>query len=83
MDTNSNFVSLTDDTLFKEIFGREKNAFILEHFLELYFHLKPGELKGKLKYQMECTLEKGKYRDKNYILYIKDLWNSVRYGSGV
>ena len=65
MDTNSNFVSLTDDTLFKEIFGREKNAFILEHFLELYFHLKPGELKGKLKYQMECTLEKGKYRDKN------------------
>ena len=59
------FVPLTNDILFKEMFGRAKHAFILEFFLELFLHLKIGTLKGKLKFQMECTLEKSKFKDKN------------------
>ena len=59
------FVKLTDDILFKETFGREKNIRWIERLLEQYFELRRDSLKGKITVKMETTLEKGKYKDKN------------------
>lgn len=44
-----NFISLTDDLLFKEVFGDSRNRIYLEDFLELYFNFKSGYLHNKLK----------------------------------
>ena len=70
------FVSFTDDTLFKETFGRKKNIRFTERFMEQYFQMEPGSLKGKLDIRMETTFSKGKYKDKNsrgdVLIYMDD-----------
>ena len=70
------FIPLTDDVLFKETFGRNQNILLIERFLEQYFHLPKGALRGKVIVKMESTLEKGKYKDKNsrgdILLYLED-----------
>ena len=70
------FIPLTDDVLFKETFGRIQNILLIERFLEQYFHLPKGSLRGKVIVKMESTLEKGKYKDKNsrgdILLYLDD-----------
>ena len=48
-----NFIPLTDDILFKETFGREKNIYFLERLLEQYYGLKIGTLKGKIVSKMD------------------------------
>ena len=70
------FIPLTDDVMFKETFGRIQNILLIERFLEQYFHLPKGSLRGKVIVKMESTLEKGKYKDKNsrgdILLYLDD-----------
>ena len=70
------FIPLTDDVMFKETFGRIQNILLIERFLEQYFHLPKGSLRGKVIVKMESTLEKGKYKDKNsrgdILLYLED-----------
>ncbi len=70
------FKPLTDDSLFKETFGREKNILFLERFLEIFFGLPKGSLRGKITVKMETTLEKTKDRDTNcrgdILIYMDD-----------
>ena len=70
------FKPLTDDSLFKETFGREKNILFLERFLEIFFGLPKGSLHGKITVKMETTLEKTKDGDKNcrgdILIYMDD-----------
>ena len=70
------FKPLTDDSLFKETFGREKNILFLERFLEIFFGLPKGSLRGKITVKMETTLEKTKDGDKNcrgdILIYMDD-----------
>ena len=55
------FVRLTDDFLFKEIFGRQTNKKYLADFLESLFEYERGSLQGKLKSGLEVSLEKQEY----------------------
>ncbi len=74
--SKTDFKTLTDDSLFKETFGREKNILFLERFLEIYFGLSKGSLRGKITVKMETTLEKTKDGDKNcrgdILIYMDD-----------
>ena len=52
------FVPLTNDILFKDIFGNEKNIRFLEDLLECYFGYEKGYLKNKLHIHKETILDK-------------------------
>ncbi len=77
-DSDGNvFISLTDDLLFKEIFGSNKNKRYLEALLESYFNFKDGYLKNKLTISQEFILDKDRYLDKSsrtdLLVYFDDM----------
>ena len=59
------FIPLTDDILFKHIFGSSKNTKFIEDFLECYFNYPKGYLKNKVKVNSEALIDKLNYYDKN------------------
>lgn len=59
------FISLTNDYLFKYIFGMKKNHKYLEALLESYFGYENGYLSNKLKSYYEITLDKTRYINKS------------------
>lgn len=71
------FISLTDDYLFKYIFGMKKNHKYLEALLESYFGYKNGYLKDKLIYNYEISLDKTRYLNKSarsdLVIYLNNM----------
>ncbi len=59
------FIPLTDDILFKYIFGSSKNTKFIEDFLKCYFNYSKGYLKNKVKVNSEALIDKLNYYDKN------------------
>ncbi len=64
MDKVNNFIPLTDDTLFKETFGKKENIRYIEDFLESYFNYRKGSLRNKLTIYYESELKKDVYHEK-------------------
>lgn len=58
------YIPLTNDLLFKEIYGSKKNRIYLEDFLEGFMNLKRGSLHNQVKVYQEKILSKSKYLDK-------------------
>ena len=65
MITTDCFIPLTDDIMFKHIFGSSKNIKFIEDFLECYFNYPSGSLNGKVSVNSEALIDKLNYYDKN------------------
>ena len=65
------FIKATNDILFKPLFGYKGNECFLEDFLEAYYELEPGYLRGRLVINYEFYLDKDNYFSKDNRC---DLW---------
>ena len=65
ISTKKNFIPLSNDILFKDIFSNPINHQFLEDLLECHLGLKKGSLSHKLNVRQEETLNKFHYFDKN------------------